>query len=384
MPGAFGDPFRAIEALPGVTPVVSGLPYFYIRGAPPNDNGYFVDGIRVPLLFHVGIGAGVIHPALIDRVDFFPGAAPAAYGGSAGAIIAGQTRDAGARRRTAKRTCASSTRARCSSHRSATAAGASSSPGATGTRARSSARSRRPSKLGYWDYQARATWRLGDRDTLGVFAFGSHDYLGDGVGDATARPDRSSSSSSPTFTGSTCATTTRSTGGTLRIAATLGHDSQGGAGTAESGAPMTITDPSAALRLELDGQAVARAARSRRRQRRLDATASRRSDRDRERRLPVPSSADPPPTNLTAGAHADVVWRVGPRVELVPGRALRALRVVARHAPGARRAAPRVPRLDPRLSARVTIDARARLALDLGHLASVSGPARRTRSRRRS
>src|SRR5450631_578788 len=35
MPGAFGDPFRAVEALPGVAPVVSGMPFFYIRGAPP-------------------------------------------------------------------------------------------------------------------------------------------------------------------------------------------------------------------------------------------------------------------------------------------------------------------------------------------------------------
>ena len=40
MPGAFGDPFRAIEALPGVIPVASGLPYFFVRGAPPNNNGY--------------------------------------------------------------------------------------------------------------------------------------------------------------------------------------------------------------------------------------------------------------------------------------------------------------------------------------------------------
>src|SRR5207249_4000018 len=37
LPGAFGDPFRAIEALPGVTPIVSGLPYFYVRGAPPGN-----------------------------------------------------------------------------------------------------------------------------------------------------------------------------------------------------------------------------------------------------------------------------------------------------------------------------------------------------------
>ncbi len=58
MPGAFGDPFRAIEALPSVIPLVSGLPYFSIRGAPANNNGYYVDGIRVPLLFHVGVGQG--------------------------------------------------------------------------------------------------------------------------------------------------------------------------------------------------------------------------------------------------------------------------------------------------------------------------------------
>ena len=79
--------------MPSVIPLVSGLPYFSIRGAPANNNGYYVDGIRVPLLFHVGVGQGVIHPGLIDRVDFFPGVAPASYGGVAGAVIAGQTRD---------------------------------------------------------------------------------------------------------------------------------------------------------------------------------------------------------------------------------------------------------------------------------------------------
>src|SRR4029078_2853183 len=97
-PGAFGDPFRAIEALPGVTPLASGLPYFFVRGAPPNDNGYFIDGSRIPLLFHVGIGQGVVHPGLVDRVDYFPGAPPASYGGVAGAIFAGQTRDPAAAR----------------------------------------------------------------------------------------------------------------------------------------------------------------------------------------------------------------------------------------------------------------------------------------------
>src|SRR5262249_31257831 len=28
IPGTFGDPFRAVEVMPGVTPIVSGLPFF--------------------------------------------------------------------------------------------------------------------------------------------------------------------------------------------------------------------------------------------------------------------------------------------------------------------------------------------------------------------
>src|SRR5687768_15170502 len=31
VPGAFGDAFRALDALPGVTPIVSGLPYYFVR-----------------------------------------------------------------------------------------------------------------------------------------------------------------------------------------------------------------------------------------------------------------------------------------------------------------------------------------------------------------
>src|SRR5689334_12004322 len=49
IPGALNDPFRAIEMRPGVTPAFSGVPYFFIRGAPPADIGYFFDGVEVPL-----------------------------------------------------------------------------------------------------------------------------------------------------------------------------------------------------------------------------------------------------------------------------------------------------------------------------------------------
>lgn len=90
LPGAFGDPFRAIEALPGVVPIGSGLPFFYVRGAPPGNVGYFLDGWRVPLLYHVAIGPAVIHPGLIERVDLHSGGYPARFGRFAGGIVAAE------------------------------------------------------------------------------------------------------------------------------------------------------------------------------------------------------------------------------------------------------------------------------------------------------
>jgi Gram-negative bacterial TonB protein C-terminal/TonB-dependent Receptor Plug Domain len=93
LPGAFGDPFRAIEILPGIVPTVSGLPYFYLRGAPPAAVGYYVDEVRVPYLFHFGLGPGVIQPALISSVAVHPAAYPARFGRFSGGIVAGETKE---------------------------------------------------------------------------------------------------------------------------------------------------------------------------------------------------------------------------------------------------------------------------------------------------
>jgi hypothetical protein len=176
IPGAFGDPFRAVEALPGVTPIVSGLPFFFIRGAPPGNAGYFVDGVRVPLLFHVGAGPSVVHPALIDHVDLYPGAYPARFGRFSGGIVSGETAppsldlhgeynlrafDGGGLVETP---FAEGRGALLVGGRYAFTALLFSllSPGNT---------------LDYWDYQARASYDVTPRDRLGIFAFGSYDYL---------------------------------------------------------------------------------------------------------------------------------------------------------------------------------------------------------------
>jgi TonB-dependent Receptor Plug Domain len=178
IPGTFGDPFRALEIMPGVTPIVSGLPFFFVRGAPPGDVGYFLDGIRVPLLFHIGVGPSVIHPALIDRVDLYPGGYPARFGRFSGGIVSGETVpeaaelhgeynvrffDAGAL-----------IEAPFADHRGdVLLAGRYSYTAALLSLLQST------TELNYWDYQARIGYRVSPKDKLTIFSFGSYDYLGE-------------------------------------------------------------------------------------------------------------------------------------------------------------------------------------------------------------
>ena len=49
IPGTFGDPFRVVQTLPGVSSVASLLPFPVVRGASPSSTGILVDGTRVPL-----------------------------------------------------------------------------------------------------------------------------------------------------------------------------------------------------------------------------------------------------------------------------------------------------------------------------------------------
>jgi outer membrane receptor protein involved in Fe transport len=182
LPGAFGDPFRAIEALPGVTPLASGVPFFYVRGAPPGNVGYFLDGIRLPLLYHVGLGPSVVHPALVSRVDLYPGAYPTRYGRFSGGIVAGEVEapldrwhgewqirlfDTGVM-----------TEAPFADGRGHVLLG-----GRYSYTAYLISLLGEEVRLEYWDYQLRAGYRLGDADELSVFAFGSFDYFGEDTSD---------------------------------------------------------------------------------------------------------------------------------------------------------------------------------------------------------
>ena len=91
VPGTFGDPFRVIQALPGTASIAALLPFPVVRGASPNSTGFLLDGTRVPLLYHLLVGSSVIHPEMIDEIQFYPGGAPVLYGGYTGGIVDGRT-----------------------------------------------------------------------------------------------------------------------------------------------------------------------------------------------------------------------------------------------------------------------------------------------------
>ncbi|WP_437940280.1 TonB-dependent receptor domain-containing protein [Sorangium sp. So ce341] len=178
VPGAFGDPFRAIEMLPGVTPLVTGLPFFYVRGSPPGNVGYFLDGVRVPYLYHLGLGPSVVHPGIVDRVDLYPGGYPARHGRYAGGIVAGETTpplpywhgegmlrlvDVGGL-----------VEGPFAGGRGVALVG-----GRYSYTALLLSLAAPEVALDYWDYQARISYQVAPEGRVSLFAFGAHDYLGD-------------------------------------------------------------------------------------------------------------------------------------------------------------------------------------------------------------
>jgi TonB family protein len=330
LPGAFGDPFRAIEILPGVTPIVSGLPFFYVRGAPPGNVGYFLDGVRVPYLFHAAAGPSVVHPAVVDRVDLYSGGYPARYGRYAGAVVAAET-----------------TEPRTDWHGEGNVrlvdAGALVEGGFAGGRGTALVGGRYSYTAGlfslispeitldYRDYQARVTYDLSDRERISVFAFGAYDFLSETTNDIESvlfgsefyRVDGRYDVRLPG-------------GGKLRSAVTWGFDQT------KIADGRNTRDTLLGARLELEkniGDHVV-----------IHAGADLQTDQygADERKYADPDDPDtvaynelfPPRADAAIGTWFDVVWRPSSLFEITPG-----VRLDAYHSGGARAVS-----VDPRLS----------------------------------
>ncbi len=92
VPGTQGDPFRVVMLMPGVGSLASGLSYPVVRGSQPASTAFFVDGIRVPMLYHLLLGSAVVHPDFIESLDFHAGLPPVRYGRVLGGAVEGHVR----------------------------------------------------------------------------------------------------------------------------------------------------------------------------------------------------------------------------------------------------------------------------------------------------
>lgn len=87
LPGSNGDVVRAVQNLPGVARPPLNIGQLIIRGTPPEDSSAFLDGQRVPIVFHFSGLSTVVNSQLIDEVAYIPGNAPVRYGRILGGFV---------------------------------------------------------------------------------------------------------------------------------------------------------------------------------------------------------------------------------------------------------------------------------------------------------
>lgn len=85
MPGANGDPVKAVQNLPGVNRANAFGAQVIIEGSAPQDTKYSIDTQNVPLIFHFTGLSSVVIPEAVDRVDYLS----AGYGPEFGQSISG-------------------------------------------------------------------------------------------------------------------------------------------------------------------------------------------------------------------------------------------------------------------------------------------------------
>ena len=92
VPGTFGDAVKVVENLPGVARPALGSGQLVVWGAAGQDTRVYVDGLRLPRLYHEGGYRSVLHPDLVRSVELVPGGYGAAYGRGLGGLVTVQLR----------------------------------------------------------------------------------------------------------------------------------------------------------------------------------------------------------------------------------------------------------------------------------------------------
>jgi hypothetical protein len=92
MPGAGGDPVKAIQNLPGIARSPGAGGSVIIQGSAPQDTQYLIDDQSVPLIFHFGGLTSVITPEAVSQIDYLSAGYGPEYGRAMGGVIGLKTR----------------------------------------------------------------------------------------------------------------------------------------------------------------------------------------------------------------------------------------------------------------------------------------------------
>jgi len=87
IPGTQGDTLKVVQNLPGVARPAFAGGEIIVWGSNPQDTGVYMDGVRIPRLYHFGGLRSVVNGSIVSDVNFVPGAYGARYGRGMGGIV---------------------------------------------------------------------------------------------------------------------------------------------------------------------------------------------------------------------------------------------------------------------------------------------------------
>ena len=188
VPGTQSDPIRVIENLPGIAraPFTGGQ--LIVRGAPAVDTGAYIDGQRIPVLYHLLNGPSVLGEDMVERIDFYPGGAGVYFGRNLAGVVAVTSRKGSEDRWHGS--LASDLQKSSVFLQGPLGAGTQLAVGARISYVNPAVKLFADSKKEltlpvYWDYQSRADHKLDSSNRLSLLLYGSNDsfeQIGGGLG----------------------------------------------------------------------------------------------------------------------------------------------------------------------------------------------------------
>jgi len=95
VPGTQGDTLKVVQNLPGVGRSAFGSGALIVWGSAPQDTRVNVDGVEIPMLYHVGGMRSTINSDMVRSIDLSPGSFGAEYGRGLGGLVRIELQDPG-------------------------------------------------------------------------------------------------------------------------------------------------------------------------------------------------------------------------------------------------------------------------------------------------